>query len=337
MARPLHLIHNLGNAARSEDAAERAILEAVEAMDATLRNSGWDVRRTALVPPYSGAFSALEQLEPDIVVFNLFEGFPDDQESEVQVRLLLDRLGFRVTGCPALAMHIGLHKAIAKQVLHGAGIPVPGGLVARRPADLEGELPAPFPLFLKPAADDASHGIGPESVVRDRGALLRQGRLMLGRHPGGVLVEPYLEGREFNCGVVDGPDGLEALPPSLVDYSRMPEGHPPILTFEAKWAPGSEVYLKSPTVCPAPVEPATVRRVQALALASARAVGIRGYGRVDLREDGVGNLLVLEVNPNPDISPDAGLAKQARARGWDYAALLERVLEAAQRPGASWS
>jgi D-alanine-D-alanine ligase len=331
----LHLIHNVGNQENREDAAERAILDAVEAITKILRGLGYDVRILPLVPPYSLAFKALEALEQGPPVFNLFEGFPGDPESEVQVRLLLDRLGFAVTGCPALAMHIGLHKAVAKRVLRGAGVPVPNGILIRRVEQIQ-PPPFPFPIFIKPSADDASHGIGAANVIRDQQSFLERGRELLQNHPLGLLAEPFLDGREFNCSVIEGKNGLRALPPSIVDYSKMPEGHPPVLTFEAKWAPDSEVYKKSPTVCPAPVEPALTKRIQDLALKSAEAIGIRGYGRVDMREDGEGNLMVLEVNPNPDISPDAGMAKQARAIGWDYPRLLQEIVAAAGRQEGPW-
>ncbi len=331
----IHLIHNVGNIANREDAAERAILEAVEAIADVLRGLGHDVGLLPLTPPYSSAFHSLEALEPSHPVFNLFEGFPGDPESEVQVRLLLDRLGFAVTGCPAMAMHIGLHKAMAKRVLRGAGIPVPSGILVRRAEDIKAP-PFPFPIFIKPAADDASHGIGAANVIRDQKSFVERGRELLGNHSLGLLAEPFLEGREFNCSVVEGRGSLKALPPSIVDYSMMPAGHPPVLTFEAKWAPDSEVYLKSPTVCPAPVEPALTKKIQDLALASAEAIGIRGYGRVDMREDAGGNLMVLEVNPNPDISPDAGMAKQARAAGWDFPRLMQEIVAAAGRQEGPW-
>jgi D-alanine-D-alanine ligase len=55
----------------------------------------------------------------------------------------------------------------------------------------------------------------------------------------------------------------------------------------------------------------------------------RGYGRVDLRADARGRLHVLEINPNPDLSPSAGLTRMAAANGWDYVDLIRRIVEAA--------
>jgi len=325
------LLHNTWDREQPEDPSVSAILEGVEAVQAALESGGYSVRRICLEPPLSRAAALVEGL-PDLPVFNLFESFPEDPESEVPMRLAMARRGLAVTGCTALCMHLGLHKDAAKTFLRGAGVPVPGGFTARAVGDLGAPEDMAFPLFLKPVAEDASNGIGPENVAADAGALRRRGAELLGRYPA-VLVEPFLSGREFNCSVIETRGELGAQPPSLVDYSEMPAGHPHILSYDAKWRPDSAVYQKSPTVCPAPVEAETVAAVQAVALAAARALGVRGYGRVDMREDGSGALKVLEVNPNPDISPDAGLAKQARARGWSYADLVLHILENAVREG----
>jgi D-alanine-D-alanine ligase len=333
--RPIYLIHNDAGEQVVESAAEAAVLEAVDAMESALRELGRPVVRLLLRPPLSRTAEALEALPGGVTVFNLFEGFPDDPASEVQVGLLLQRLGLRPTGCPPMAMHLGLHKDLCKLLLMADGIPVPEGVLLKTRRDLEAPLPFPFPAFLKPAANDASHGIAAANLVRDDAAFRIRAGELLTLFPGGVLAEPFLPGRELNCGVVETPDGVAVLPPSLVDYSELPEDHPPVLTFAAKWAPGSPVYEKTPTVCPAPVEPELVARVQDLALRAFTLLGCRGYARVDLREDGEGRLRVMELNPNPDISPDAGLAKQARTHGWDYVTLVGRVVAAIEE-GPPW-
>jgi D-alanine-D-alanine ligase len=310
-------------------------MEAVESMARTLAGLGRTVVRLLLKPPLSAAAGALEALPAGATVFNLFEGFPEDPASEVQVGLLLERLGLRATGCPPIAMHLGLHKDLCKLLLQADGIPVPEGVLLRSDADIHLPLPFPFPAFLKPVANDASHGIAACNLVRDEAAFRARAGELLKLFPGGVLAEPFLPGRELNCGVVETPHGAVALPPSLVDYSELPEDHPPVLTFAAKWAPGSPVYEKTPTVCPAPVEPELISRVQELALRSYHLLRCRGYARVDMREDVDGHLRVLELNPNPDISADAGLAKQGRALGWDYATLVRQVVAAIEE-GQPW-
>jgi D-alanine-D-alanine ligase len=289
-----------------------------------------------LRPPLSETAKTIEDIARSSIVFNLFEGFPGDPSSEVQVGLLLQSLGLRATGCPPLAMHLGLHKELCKQILSAAGLPAAAGLVCTGIEELDEDLPLPFPAFLKPAASDSSHGISPANVVANHSALRMRCAELLDAYPDGILVEPFLTGREFNCGVVEGDRGPSALPTSLVDYSALPPGHPPVLTFAAKWEPGSPVYEQTPTVCPAPVERKTVETVEALSMQAFRVLRCRGYARVDLRENGEGKLHILEVNPNPDLAPSAGLAKQARVLGWEYDRLVMEILAAAEK-GRPWT
>ena len=330
------IIHNTGGEACVEQAAEEEILLTLTAVSDALEGMGRAVRIMTLEPPLSETARLLEGIPGDAVVFNLFEGFPGDPPSEVQVGLLLESLRLRATGCPPLSMHMGLNKDLCKEVLSSRGLPPSPGVALRSKADLGRPLHFPFPVFMKPVADDASHGIGPENLVREAGAYSLKAGDLLDRFPSGILVEPFLSGREFNCGVIESmEDGPLAFPPSLVDYSALPEEHPPVLTFAAKWQPGTPVFDLTPTICPAPVEASTVERVRTLSREAFHALRCRGYARIDLREDGKGNLHILEVNPNPDISPTAGLAKQARALGWDYADLVCTVLDAAER-GPRW-
>ena len=78
----------------------------------------------------------------------------------------------------------------------------------------------------------------------------------------------------------------------------------------------------------------TENRIKDIAVRSYRCVGCRDYARIDMRTDARGNLNVLEVNPNPDIAPDAGFARAARAAGYSYADIILRISEAAMERGA---
>src|SRR3989442_12792143 len=112
----------------------------------------------------------------------------------------------------------------------------------------------------------------------------------------------------------------------------MPEGAWPILTYAGKWEAGSPDDLGSVPVCPAPVPQKLAQRLVKLAEAAWRVMQGKGYGRVDLRVDEQGRSWILEVNPNPDLNDDAGLARMARATGWDYAELVRRVADGGRPP-----
>jgi D-alanine-D-alanine ligase len=110
----------------------------------------------------------------------------------------------------------------------------------------------------------------------------------------------------------------------------MPEGSWPIVTYAAQWATGSAEDRGTAPEWPAKLAPELTRRVTQVARqAWDTLTGSKGYGRVDLRITEQGEAYVLEVNPNPDLSTDAGLARMGRARGWGYDDLLLRVVEEA--------
>jgi D-alanine-D-alanine ligase len=330
------VVHNPAEVEGPEGLAEAEVLETAAAVEDALASRGWRTRRLELPRPISHAASAMEGIPPSSAVFNLFEGYPEDSESEIQVGFLLKSLRLRSTGCPPEAMLLGLHKALSKEVLQSAGLDVAPYRLLLTPGDLEPDLPFPFPAFLKPAVSDASHGVGPDSVVRDRGAFEVKARDLLSRFRGGVLAEPYLPGREICCGVVEAGGVPVPLPPTLVDYSALPPGYPPVLTFEAKWDTSSPLYDQTPTLCPAPAPPELISRLQEIAAQAFLALGCRGCARIDFREDGQGRWFIMEANPNPAIHPDAGMPKQARERGWDYADLVEAILRAAVE-GEPWA
>jgi D-alanine-D-alanine ligase len=142
-----------------------------------------------------------------------------------------------------------------------------------------------------------------------------------------VLVQQYIPGREFNVGIV----GTRTLPVAEIDFSTMPQGSWPILTYAAKWQVGSPEDLGSVPVCPAPVSERLTARLVRTAEAAWRAMQGKGYGRVDLRLDGEGKPWVLEVNPNPDLTDEAGLARMGRAAGWEYPEMVRRIAEVALR------
>jgi D-alanine-D-alanine ligase len=140
-------------------------------------------------------------------------------------------------------------------------------------------------------------------------------------------VEEFVDGREFNITVL-GTNEPKAMPVSEIVYSLPPET-PRILSFSAKWDPQSIYFERTKAVCPAEIDLELREHIVQTALLTFRLLGSRGYARVDFRLDTEGHLKVIEINPNPDISPDAGAALQARAAGMTYNQFIEQIVHLA--------
>lgn len=304
-----------------EREAEDSIVATVETVEAALRVEGHSVTRLVVEPPLAPMAAMLRSLTPDLI-FNLFEGFSGRPEAEAEAAALFHLAGVPVTGAMAPTLALCLDKAKTKEALMAAGVPTPD--YQRLAGDEAGRFALRYPVIVKPVREDASHGCTADSVVYDAGALRRQlGRVALS-FGGDALVERFLLGREFNASVLGGESPV-VLPPSEIVFTDGMPG-PKLLTYAAKWRQEAPEYQSSLPSCPAPVTAAMRRQIEHLALAAHRAVGSPPYARVDMRCDGRGRPHVLEVNPNPDISVEGGMALQATVAGLGYDGLIRRIV-----------
>jgi len=311
--------------ASDEGVAVSSVLEAVAAVEHALLELGFDVALTPLVPPLKEATARVKSLDADLV-FNLFEGFCGQPETEAFVPEVCAQRGLLYTGCPSEALRLALNKVRAKVRLQECGIATPDfQLLSPRTLHL---FRLTYPCIVKPLGEDASHGITAESVVSNLEALEKQVARVSAGYGGTALVEEFAGGREFNATVL----GESVLPASEIVYS-LPPGMPRLLTYEAKWQRQSLYYEGSSVVCPANISEEEQKKIASTALASFKAIGCRGYARVDMRMDTKGKLKVIEVNPNPDISPGTGAARQAEATGMSYAGFIEKIVAAAAEEG----
>lgn len=313
-----------GGSAEWSEADVAAVLDNVHEVRRSLRRDGHVV---TLVPVYLHDLRWPTRLQKFDLVFNLCEGINGHARFEDWVLGALELTGVPFTGCRAAAVTLCHRKHVANTILERAEVPVPPFALARRNR-LPGGLR--YPVIVKPSGEDASVGIDGGAVCEGPQAL--QARLAtMGEHFSELLVQEYVAGREFNVGFL----GSEALPLSEISFARMPPGAWPIVSYAAKWAEGSPEYLGTEPVCPAPVDESQGRAILTIARRAWQVLGGEGYGRVDIRVTEDGRPWVLEVNPNPDLSSDAGFARMGQARGWDYDALVGQVVaEALQRaPG----
>jgi len=295
------------------------ILGTVKAIEDSLVTEGNSV---AYVPVYLDGkwIDKLRRGKFD-VAFNMCEGIDGVATLESAVVSVLELFGIPYTGSSSYTTAVCLRKNVVNGILEKEGLPVPRFTTMRRGSPLTS---VGYPAICKPAAEDASLGIEQRSVVRSTRALAARVDAMLESWDD-VIVQRFVDGREVNVGIL----GDTVLPIAEIDFSGMPAGRWRIVTYQSKWNTGSVEDLGAMPRCPARLPAKIANEVRRVALRAWQVVDGQGYGRVDLRIDANGQPWILEVNPNPDIAPDAGLARMAGVAGIEYPALIRSICELA--------
>lgn len=311
--------------------AEQGVIRCAQAVATALAERGY---RVDTVPVYGEAEAALAPYPAtEYAVFNLFEGSHGRLFEEARVAFALEALGYTFTGCDGHAIALGTNKMRAKAIFSAAGIPTPRARLFHHPDHVLDE-PLAGPMIVKPVAEDASEGIGEGAVVSTVAALRERVAYVVERYRQPALAEQFIDGREFNIAVWDDPEPT-VLPLAEVDFRAFSDPLQRIVSYSAKWLTESFEYQHTPVVCPARVNGTLADRLADVARRAYRAIGCRNYARVDIRLATDGTPYVLEVNPNPDLSPDAGFFRAARAAGYEYAEMTEHILlSAVQRRDA---
>ncbi|MGA2361673.1 MAG: ATP-grasp domain-containing protein [Candidatus Aminicenantales bacterium] len=305
-----------------ERLSEESVAEMAQQANEAVKTLGY---RTTLIPLQRSLLNFLNRVKeenPDVLI-NLCEGYFGRPQWESNVAGIFELLGIAFTGNHAKTLAICQDKHKAKAILRSCNLPTASAqlmLSAGQPLELK------FPVIVKPNSEDASLGIYPDSVVHDEESFRRQVQRVLENYHQPALIEPYIDGREFNVSVMEN-TSVVPLPVSEIDFSQMPKGMPKICGYEAKWFEDHPLYQKTPPICPAPIEDELRQKLQAAAVEAFVTMGCRDYARVDFRMDAKGRIFILEVNPNPDISLNAGYARALKAAGIEYAAFWKTMLQ----------
>jgi D-alanine-D-alanine ligase len=240
-------------------------------------------------------------------------------------------MGFAMTGSGALALGLTREKFMSASLLAGAGVPVPANTVLLETGRAINQHKWQFPIIVQPSQEHAGIGLDRHSVVHSKKALRLKVRELLQTYKQPALAQRFLPGREFNVGIIGG-NRLRVLPLAEVDYTGLPEEIPPIMSYAAKWLENSVEYQRTSVICPAMVDAELAGRISDVALHAFRAVGGRGYGRVDIRLDEFNVPCVLEVNCNPCLDEGMGLSRAAEMAGIPFPQLLQLIIRAALEP-----
>lgn len=311
-----------------EGVAADGVMDAVVPLGRSLRELSHQVVAVPLMPPLSRAMAELSRLSVD-VLFNLFEGFDCISGSEAAVAAVLETLGLRFTGSPSSTLRVCENKAMTKEVLRAHGIRTPKWQVV--PRDGFKAFNLGFPCIVKPLREHASHGLSASSVVNDRAALEEQVNFVARAYGQPALVEEFLAGREFRALLVG--DGHPTVLPLEEVLYTLPAGKPRLLTFAAKWVPGDEYFVGTGEQCPAALSLSSRHEIEEVAIRAFTALHCRGYASIDVREDSDGKPVVIDVNPNTDLSPGGSIKYPLEAAGIKYSVFVATLLNLAPKRG----
>jgi len=298
-------------------------LIAARAVSAALAWRGHAAPLAAFVPELEALRAVVAAQAPE-VVFNLVEGIDGKGRLAYAAPRLLDKAGVRYTGTGAEALIVTGDKPGTKRRLREAGLPTPDWSEPPAWAGLDDGR-----WIVKSADEDASLGLDDASVVRGAAVPARAGACAAS-YGGRWFAERYVDGREFNVAVLEEAGRPRVLPMAEMTFEEWPADRPRIVGYTAKWDEAS--FESTRTVRRFGVEerePALAGELRRFSERAWSLFGCRGTARVDFRIDGQGRPLILEVNPNPGIAPDAGFAAAAARAGLSYADLVERIVKEA--------
>ncbi|MCF8261389.1 MAG: ATP-grasp domain-containing protein [Melioribacteraceae bacterium] len=264
---------------------------------------------------------SIQNFSPDAII-NFVESIGGDANYESAAAGLLEILQYGFSGNTSICLGNSLHKKRAKQILKSFNINTPNYKYLTKSNNKEiSNIQLDFPLIVKPAREDASIGISENSVVFDLNSLSKQINYIFKEFNQDVLVEEYIEGREFNAAIL----GNKVLPISEIMFQGLSKNLPNIVTYEGKWDPESEYYKSTIPSCPAQISDSLKETIERIAVDAFHALGCRDYVRIDIRVNQDNIPFVIEVNPNPDISIDSGFARSCKAAGISYEELINQL------------
>ena len=315
-----------GNQPLAVDLSEVGVLEERAHVSEALVKTGYKTSLFNMNSDVKRLIQFIEEKDPDLI-FNLCESVGDESTHEMFVAGLYELLGVPYTGASAFSLGMCQNKVRTKQVLSFHKIRVPKFALYKNTNEvIEDQFDLKFPVIVKPSLEDASVGIDNGSVVDNFAALKKRVRFIFQNFDQPALVDEYIEGRELNVALIGNRRPI-ILPISEIDFSGLPSDLPRIVTYAAKWMEGTDEYKGTVGVCPAQLPADVEKQAKEIALLAYRVMGCRDYARVDMRLDKNNNLYVIEVNPNPDISDDAGFARSCRAYGFSFDEIINKIVE----------
>lgn len=240
----------------------------------------------------------------------VFNGLHGKGGEDGAIQGLLETLKIPYTGSGILASALGMDKVASRKIFIYHNIPVPEFFLLHsegRGDFKAGNVPFPLPWVMKPCREGSSVGVSIVDEVKDIQPAINEAF----RFDNEIMIEPYIRGRELQVGILDD----AALGIIEIKTKRK------FYDYTAKYVPGMSEHL-----FPAPLQEESAGQLKRLALAAHRALGCRGYSRVDFLLDEKQRPFLLEVNTLPGMTETSLLPEIARGVGIPFDQLIERIL-----------
>jgi D-alanine-D-alanine ligase len=269
----------------------------------------------------NGIQVAPEQAAKRVDVF--FNALHGEYGEDGKVQQLLDAHGVPYTGSGVMPSALGMNKGLAKHAFELNGIKTPRGYVLRKDEDTTEKVRSLFtevsgPYVIKPAMGGSSVDVR----VAHQFAELQDSIASLFERHNLVMVEEFVRGREFTCGVIDSLESQDVYPTYPIEIVR-PEG-------EDIWSYESKYNGLTREVCPPNIDETRMNLIQALAVQAHTALGLRHYSRSDFIVTPRA-VYVLEVNSLPGLTPESLLPKSLKTAGFEFSDFLDYVLTLAMQ------
>lgn len=282
------------------------------------------------------AFDKLKALKGKVdIVFNIAEGLWGDAR-ESQIPIYCEVLKIPYTHSGPTTHGISLDKSFTKLVLHGADhINVPESHVVFK-ANYKIPSYLKFPLIVKPNKEGSSIGVFDKNVVRNVKDLRERIRVVSEGFSKEVLVEEFIEGREFTVATLGNNGNLQVLPIIEQKFDFLPKGMNKIASFELKWMyEDSLKNLSDAYDCPAKISKSLKKNIEETSKEVCRLLDVRDCSRIDYRLRANGKLYFLEINTLPGINPSkteiSYFPLAARTAGMTFTQMIGKILGAAKR------
>lgn len=264
----------------------------------------------------------LEQFDPcRHIVLNWCEDLPGKIHGEETVARMLESMGFLYTGSSPDALALSEDKCEFKKQLTRQDIPTPRWVLVEDDRPISWNT---YPAIVKAAWEHGSAGLSTDSVVLNSSELERKITRMRARVGAPVMIEEFIEGREFHVALW-GNGHVAMLPPVEIDFSTCSNVRDRLYTYDSKFRPCSAHYRKVRQRIPRRLSASINRQLARVCKSAYRAIGCRDYARIDVRWR-AGVFYVLDVNPNPDISSVSSMAYAAAQAGFSYGEMGSRLV-----------